>query len=507
MRLLLLSKFALLLLCQSLHCTQVTDHDIAIDYYAVLGVSQRATQKQIKKAHRKLAAQCHPDRNPCNQEEATQEMQLINRAHEILADTSSRKAYDTVRALAQIIKSQASPSSNCSQRNYQQSGFGSGNGFQGNQGTGFQHSFPNSDPYFDFGWDGASLGEGFWSKHFGGAKAKPKLFQPEERYYAAEEAAKKAAQLLADCWSACIAFTQWEGEREDRLSAWRSNGYKVPHPADYVQEIAGIVLYELETRQQELKTTVKELRRKAESGGWMHTVRELLHQAEQKFTRSWEELTGLSAAVKALQQEMATLNKMSALITGQKALYNEYRQLKEAQHTLELWVEQDWQQEVLEKMLETQANKLEELKANDDNLQRQYEQLGKGQAWVHLALAATTWSDRVVSIPILRYSVNALHATLSQRIAAKRQRPSPAPATPAWQASNAYNAANTAALHGDDITPDTPEKLDAKAPSTAVIVPAVLTTLCVVGGVFAYLQQKRAAAKRKHRVRAFLGIR
>ena len=36
------------------------------DYYAVLGVPQSSTQKDITKAYRALARELHPDKNPGN---------------------------------------------------------------------------------------------------------------------------------------------------------------------------------------------------------------------------------------------------------------------------------------------------------------------------------------------------------------------------------------------------------------------------------------------------------
>jgi curved DNA-binding protein len=64
-----------------------------IDYYKVLGVAKTATDKEIKKAYRKLARKYHPDVNP-NDETAKKNFQEVNEANEVLSDAENRKKYD-----------------------------------------------------------------------------------------------------------------------------------------------------------------------------------------------------------------------------------------------------------------------------------------------------------------------------------------------------------------------------------------------------------------------------
>lgn len=64
-----------------------------IDYYKVLGVSQTATEKDIKNAYRKLARKYHPDLNP-NNAEAERLFKQVNEANEVLSDPEKRKKYD-----------------------------------------------------------------------------------------------------------------------------------------------------------------------------------------------------------------------------------------------------------------------------------------------------------------------------------------------------------------------------------------------------------------------------
>jgi len=68
------------------------------DYYAVLGVSQSATAKEITKAYRKLARELHPDANPGNAA-AEERFKEISAAYDVLGDEEKRKEYDQVRTM------------------------------------------------------------------------------------------------------------------------------------------------------------------------------------------------------------------------------------------------------------------------------------------------------------------------------------------------------------------------------------------------------------------------
>ena len=68
------------------------------DFYAVLGVSASATQDEIKKQYRKLAARYHPDKNP-NDAKAADRFKEISEAYQVLGDADRRKQYDQMRQL------------------------------------------------------------------------------------------------------------------------------------------------------------------------------------------------------------------------------------------------------------------------------------------------------------------------------------------------------------------------------------------------------------------------
>jgi curved DNA-binding protein len=67
------------------------------DYYNVLGVDKNATEKEIKRAFRRLARQHHPDANP-GDPQAEERFKKLNEAYEVLSEPEKRRRYDQLGA-------------------------------------------------------------------------------------------------------------------------------------------------------------------------------------------------------------------------------------------------------------------------------------------------------------------------------------------------------------------------------------------------------------------------
>lgn len=77
--------FFLLCLLQLSYCVE--------DYYKLLGIDKKASDKDIKKAYRTLSKKHHPDKNPGN-DEAKAKFVEVAEAYEALSSPETRKIYD-----------------------------------------------------------------------------------------------------------------------------------------------------------------------------------------------------------------------------------------------------------------------------------------------------------------------------------------------------------------------------------------------------------------------------
>lgn len=68
------------------------------DFYEVLGISEKASAAEVKKAYRKLAKKYHPDANP-DDPSAADRFKEIGEAYSVLSDPEKRKKYDHMRKL------------------------------------------------------------------------------------------------------------------------------------------------------------------------------------------------------------------------------------------------------------------------------------------------------------------------------------------------------------------------------------------------------------------------
>jgi len=101
------------------------DFDPSIDFYKALGVAEKATADEVKKAYRKLAKQYHPDTTGGDKAKESRFKDISN-AYEVLGDAKKRAQYDQIREYA---KSGGFPGNGAGAGGFQ--GFGGGGGAPG----------------------------------------------------------------------------------------------------------------------------------------------------------------------------------------------------------------------------------------------------------------------------------------------------------------------------------------------------------------------------------------
>jgi DnaJ-class molecular chaperone len=71
-------------------------------YYEILGVSENASQQEIKDRYRKIALKMHPDvlvgKSKEEKDKIEREFQEVTNAYQTLSDESERRKYDSQRS-------------------------------------------------------------------------------------------------------------------------------------------------------------------------------------------------------------------------------------------------------------------------------------------------------------------------------------------------------------------------------------------------------------------------
>ena len=171
------------------------------DYYATLGVQRTASDAEIKKAYRKLAAKYHPDKKTGDEAKFKE----ISEAYETLSDPEKRSMYDQFGS------------------NYQQGGFGGGAGGFG--GADFGDIFGDM-----FGQGGGFGGAGgFGGRGFGGQRqARPRKGEDQhiKVMVTLEEAIEGAERTI----------NVEVGHKDSRSHSYDTKPIKVRIPAGVLQD-------------------------------------------------------------------------------------------------------------------------------------------------------------------------------------------------------------------------------------------------------------------------------
>jgi curved DNA-binding protein len=188
------------------------------DYYKILGVKKDASEKEIKKAFRRLARQYHPDVNP-DDSQAEERFKEINEAHEVLSDPEKRKKYDQLGADWQRWQ----------QRGGRPGDFDWGQWTAGRPGERVHVRYGTPEDLEDL-FGGGSPFSDFFSQIFGGMGGGPSSggFQYEMRPQRGRDYEQPVEITLHEAYHGATRILQMNGQRlEIRIPAGAKTGTRV----------------------------------------------------------------------------------------------------------------------------------------------------------------------------------------------------------------------------------------------------------------------------------------
>ncbi len=186
------------------------------DYYKILGVDKSASEKDIKKAFRRLARKHHPDVNP-GDPRAEDRFKEINEAYEVLSDAEKRRKYDQLGADWQ---------------RWQQTGGRSGD-FDWSRWTSGQ---PGENVYVRYGtpedlenlFGGDSPFSDFFSQLFGSMGARPGVQNQQVRSRRGQDYEQEVEISLQEAYHGTTCLLQKDGQRlEVKIPAGAQTGTRV----------------------------------------------------------------------------------------------------------------------------------------------------------------------------------------------------------------------------------------------------------------------------------------
>ncbi len=167
------------------------------DYYKILGVKKGATEKEIKKAYRKLAKKYHPDNNP-GDKASEDKFKEINEAYEVLKDPEKRKQYEELGANWQA---------------YQQGGGDWRQYTQQNRGGGGQTFHFEGDPSEFFGGGGSGFSS-FFETFFGQGGGGQQYYQSRQRTpRKGHDVTAKLPITLLEAYQGSKRTFEWQGKK------------------------------------------------------------------------------------------------------------------------------------------------------------------------------------------------------------------------------------------------------------------------------------------------------